>query len=55
MVLAFNKSEIEYQQVQRELQQLEQQKRVTIRLEKLEASYNALCPAPQTQAIRILP
>jgi chromosome segregation ATPase len=53
----FNKAESEYQQIQRELQQLEQQKnqlltmmnafneqqkKTTIRLEKLETSYNAL-------------
>ena len=60
-ILVFNKSEPEYQQVQRELQQLEQQKnqlltmmnafneqqkKVTSRVEKLEASYNGLGAAP---------
>jgi septal ring factor EnvC (AmiA/AmiB activator) len=60
-ILVFNKSEAEYQQVQTELQQLEQQKnqlltmmnafneqqkKVISRLQKLEASYNALGAAP---------
>jgi septal ring factor EnvC (AmiA/AmiB activator) len=60
-IVAFNKSETEYQQVQRELQQLEQQKnqllsmmkafneqqnKVTSHVGKLEASYNALGATP---------
>ncbi|MFL5742491.1 MAG: hypothetical protein ACJ75B_19870 [Flavisolibacter sp.] len=60
-ILVFNNSEPEYQQVQRELQQLEQQKNQLLtmmnafnerqkniikRVEKLETSYNALGAAP---------
>jgi hypothetical protein len=60
-ILVFNKSETEYQQVQRELQQLEQkknqlltmmsafneqQKKVISRVERLESSYNALSGGP---------